>query len=83
MKTNVGSFDAAVRFVAGCALLMLGHHYIGWWGLLGLIPIVNAATGFCLVYAALGISTTACDQEIRTARVQHPRMRVDARRHHH
>lgn len=81
MKTNVGSYDSAVRFVAGCGLLMLGNHGLGWWGLLGLLPILNAATGFCLVYAALGISTTACDQEpVRPARVQRGRFHVDARR---
>lgn len=82
MKTNVGSYDAAVRFVAGCALLMLGNHYIGWWGLLGLIPIINATTGFCLVYAALGISTTACDQETVPTKVhRHVRVKIRAGRH--
>jgi hypothetical protein len=62
MKKNVGSYDGAVRFVAGCGLLMLGNHGFGWWGLLGLIPILSTVTGTCFVYAVLGIDTTACDR---------------------
>lgn len=62
MKKNVGSYDGAVRFVAGCGLLMLGNHGFGWWGLLGLIPIVSTVTGVCFVYALLGLDTTACDR---------------------
>ena len=63
MKTNVGSYDAAVRFVAGCLLLMLGNHSLGWWGLLGLAPILSACIGFCPIYALLHIDTTACDHD--------------------
>ncbi len=62
MKTNVGSYDVAVRFVLGCLMVLLFRHQLGWWTLLALVPVVSAATGFCLVYAVLGIRTTACDE---------------------
>ena len=63
MKKNVGSYDAAVRFIAGCLIVLVGRHALGWWSLLALLPVVSAATGCCFVYAALGISTTACDDK--------------------
>ena len=62
MKKNVGSYDGAARFVAGCVIMLLGNHYHNWWGLAGLLPIASTFTEFCLVYAALGIDTTACDK---------------------
>jgi hypothetical protein len=62
MKKNLGSYDAAVRFVAGCGLLVAVNHGYGLWGLIGLAPIFSAALGFCPVYWALGIDTTACDK---------------------
>jgi hypothetical protein len=61
MKTNVGSYDAAVRFIAGCVLLLMGNHGLGVWGFLGLLPILSSITGFCVVYALFHIDTTACD----------------------
>ena len=62
MKRNVGSYDAALRFVVGCGLIALVNHGYGWWGLIGLAPILNAATGFCPVYWLLHLDTTACDK---------------------
>ena len=63
MKKNVGSYDGAVRFVGGFVLLLLGNHGLGWWGLLGLLPILSSMTGFCFVYSLLHLDTTACDRE--------------------
>lgn len=59
MKTNVGSYDGAVRFVAGCVLLSLSHRTLGSWGLLGLIPILSAVCGFCPLYWILHLDTKA------------------------
>ena len=59
MKTNVNSYDSAVRFVAGCILLMLanrGHR----WGFSGLLLIVTA-WGFCPFYWIFRIKTAAND----------------------
>ena len=45
MKTNIGSYDAGVRFIGGCTLLFFSANGLGWWALLGLIPILTAAIG--------------------------------------
>lgn len=62
MKKNVGSYDVAVRFVIGCLVLLIGRHALGWWSLLAVVPILSACTGFCGIYAVLGIRTTLCDE---------------------
>ena len=59
MKTNVNSYDSAVRFVAGCILLALanrGHR----WGFAG-IPLIVTAWGFCPFYWLFRIGTAADD----------------------
>lgn len=61
MKANVGSYDAAVRFVTGVILLIFANHSLGWWGLVGLIPIMSAIFRVCLVYSVFHLDTTACD----------------------
>ncbi len=63
MKKNVGSYDAAVRFVGGCGLLMMLNHNFGMWTLVGVIPILSAALGFCPAYWCLHIDTATCDRE--------------------
>lgn len=77
MKKNVGSYDVALRFVLSCLVVLLGRHVLGWWTLLALVPLVSAASGFCLFYAALGISTTTCDEtesaEEKAMRATHER----------
>ncbi len=62
MKTNVGSYDGAVRFVLGCFILGLGAHYSSWYGLLGLIPVITSIGGFCPLYAVLHVDTTFTDR---------------------
>lgn len=62
MKANVGSYDCAVRFVAGCLALLVGHHYFSWWALIGFVPILSSIAGFCPLYALLRIDTTECDR---------------------
>ncbi len=62
MKTNVGSYDAAVRFVIGLLALGWGAHYENWWGLLGLIPVITAACAVCPLYSLLHLSTTFTDR---------------------
>ncbi len=62
MKANVGSYDCAVRFVAGCLALLVGNHYLSWWGLVGVVPILTAMVGFCPMYLLFGLDTTACDR---------------------
>ena len=58
MSQNVGSIDRAVRVVVGIILISLvfvGPHT--WWGLVGLVPLITAAAGYCPLYRVLGIDT--------------------------
>jgi hypothetical protein len=57
MKTNVGSLDRIARVVAGLAALGAGYYFQSWWGLVGLMPILTAAIGFCPAYPIFGINT--------------------------
>lgn len=63
MKTNVGSFDGAARFVVGIVVLHFGIRDIGWWGLLGLIPIATTIINWCPLYALLHIDTRGADEK--------------------
>jgi len=57
MKLNVGSADRVIRIVVGVAICAAGWYYNSWWGLIGLVPIVTAAIGWCPAYLPLGLST--------------------------
>ncbi len=61
MKTNIGSFDIGARFLGGCLIGLWGVHTETWWGLIALLPVLTALTGFCPLYALLHIDTTASD----------------------
>lgn len=71
MKTNVGSFDGAARFIAGCTILFFGGHGLGWWALLGLIPLLTSAFNFCPLYWVLRIDTAAWEERFEK-RHPHP-----------
>ena len=57
MNLNVGSADRVIRIVVGVAICAAGWYYHSWWGLIGLVPIVTAAIGWCPAYLPLGLST--------------------------
>ncbi len=57
MKLNVGSADRVIRIVVGVAICATGWYYHSWWGLVGVVPIVTAAIGWCPAYLPLGLST--------------------------
>jgi hypothetical protein len=60
MQVNVGSTDKVVRVVIGLALLSLLFLLEGkarWFGLIGLVPLLTAFTGFCPLYTLLGMNT--------------------------
>ena len=60
MEANVGSADRNVRVIAGVLLLVLAVVFHGWWSLLGLVGLVllfTAFTGFCLLYVPFRINT--------------------------
>lgn len=62
MKSNVGSYDAAVRFTLGCVILGVGAHHDNWWGLVGLVPLATAIAAFCPLYVPLHVDTTFTDR---------------------
>ncbi|HSJ05654.1 MAG TPA: DUF2892 domain-containing protein [Longimicrobiales bacterium] len=55
---NQGSLDRAARVVLGLVLLSLV--FVGPqtpWGLIGLVPLLTAAVGWCPLYSLIGVST--------------------------
>lgn len=62
MKKNIGSFDAAARFFLGWGLLFLWQHGLGWWALLGLLPLLTAACRVCLIYLPFHLNTAVWEE---------------------
>lgn len=56
---NVGSIDRVLRVIVGLGLLAAGYVFKSWWGLVGVVPLLTAAIGFCPAYLPLGLSTCA------------------------
>lgn len=58
MTRNVGSIDKGLRIAAGLALLGLGAFGpLGWWGLVGLVPLATGLMSSCPAYSLLGVNT--------------------------
>ena len=60
MKKNEGTLDRAARVIVGLGLLSLV--FVGpqtMWGLVGIVPLLTGAIGFCPLYTVLGINTCA------------------------
>ena len=58
MKVNEGTLDRILRVVAGVALIGLAlAGTIGWWGYLGVVPLLTGTVGMCPLYTLLGINT--------------------------
>lgn len=58
MKTNEGKVDRILRIALGLGLLSLvvvGPQTM--WGLVGLVPLVTGALGFCPLYKIFGFTT--------------------------
>lgn len=60
MNQNVGGIDRVVRMIAGLMILSLffvvGEDY-RWWALVGLVPLLTGALGWCPAYLPFGIRT--------------------------
>lgn len=55
---NIGSTDKIIRLVVGALLILLAvTGSIGWWGYIGIVPIVTALMNWCPAYTLLGMST--------------------------
>lgn len=58
MTQNVGGIDRTLRIVVGLVLIALAATgTVGWWGWLGVVPLLTGAIGWCPPYAMLGFST--------------------------
>ncbi len=62
MSKNEGTIDRVVRVIIGLAMLYIGFFVMtGTWGIvvgvLGFIPLITGAIGFCPLYSPFKIST--------------------------
>lgn len=58
MKINVGTIDRVLRIVAGLVLIALAATgTVGWWGWLGVVPLLTGLIGGCPAYSLLGVNT--------------------------
>lgn len=63
MKSNLGGIDKLLRIAVGLVVIALGlFGPIGWWGLLGLVPLATGMLGTCPVYSMLGVNTCPLDR---------------------
>ena len=63
MQCNVGNTDRIIRIVAGLLILAVGFLQQSWWGLVGLVPLLTAAIGWCPAYLPFGFSSRSSDKE--------------------
>lgn len=71
MKANVGSYDAGVRFLLGCGILFMTVNGWGWWGLLGFVPILSGACGFCPLYWLFRLDTATWEENFERRHHRH------------
>ena len=58
MKKNVGGIDRTLRIVIGLVLIGLAaSSTVGWWGYLGVVPLLTGLISWCPPYALLGWNT--------------------------
>ena len=58
MKFNVGGMDRILRIVIGLVFIALAATgTVGWWGWLGVIPLLTGVVRFCPLYSLVGMNT--------------------------
>jgi hypothetical protein len=64
MQVNVGNADRVIRIGLGIILLALtAMGTIGWWGLIGIVPLATGLMRSCPLYSLLGFSTCPLEQK--------------------
>lgn len=61
MATNEGNVDRIIRVVLALIIFAAGWYFQSWWGLLGFVPLLTGAVGFCPLYRIFGINTCPVD----------------------
>ncbi len=62
MKHNVGTIDRTLRILVGIVLIVLAATgTVGWWGYLGVIPLLTGLARSCPAYSILGVKTCKTD----------------------
>ena len=55
---NVGGIDRILRIVVGLVLVGLAAtDSVGWWGWIGVVPLLTGLLGSCPAYKLLGMNT--------------------------
>lgn len=63
MKANIGGIDRILRIVVGLVLIGLAATgTVGWWGYIGLVPLLTGLFRFCPAYTLLGMNTCPLDK---------------------
>ncbi len=57
LMKNIGKTDSIIRAIVGGIIIVLGISFESWWGLLGLVLVLTAITGFCLAYLPFKFSS--------------------------
>lgn len=64
MKLNVGGIDRILRIIVGLVLIGLAvTGTVGWWGYIGIVPLVTGLFRFCPAYGLLGMNTCPIKQQ--------------------
>ena len=63
MNKNVGPLDRIARIVVGLALIAASlSGFIGWWGLIGIVPLATGFIRVCPAYMPFGLNTCGTTQ---------------------
>ncbi len=58
MKANVGTIDRSLRILVGSVLIALAvTGAVGYWGYIGVVPVLTGMFRFCPLYTALGFNS--------------------------
>lgn len=71
MEKNIGKTDATIRTLIGGLAVGYAISQKNWWGLLGVIPILTAMTGYCPVNKMLNINTDELENNFRNSVFDH------------